>query len=168
MSCGAVPQFLKEVTVMTARSNEHYRSTPSFMLLTTLVSQFETCTLRKTDWTHEAHLSVGTWYVKSLGSEQALKVLRERIRSYNESVGTINSDESGYHETITCVYIKLIDYFLNTVDPSLSADDCSKLLISRFGERNFLLKFYSHERLFSVLARRSWVDPDLQPLEFER
>ena len=137
------------------------------MLIATLVSQFESHTLPKPEWTHEAHLAVGTWYVKNHGVERALTVLRANICSYNESVGTVNSDNGGYHETITCVYIKLIDYFLNIVDKNLGVDECCKLLTSRFGERNFLLTFYSREHLFSVAARRGWVEPDLRPLKFD-
>jgi hypothetical protein len=38
------------------------------------------------------------------------------------------------------------------------------LLASPMGRRDWPLRFYSRERLFSVAARRSFVEPDLAPL----
>ncbi|MEO8307053.1 MAG: hypothetical protein ABI616_03310 [Pseudomonadota bacterium] len=36
------------------------------------------------------------------------------------------------------------------------------LLQSELASSTWPLTYYSHERLFSVAARRGWVDPDLQ------
>jgi hypothetical protein len=38
------------------------------------------------------------------------------------------------------------------------------LLNSPMGQRDLPLRFYSAERLFSVAARRKFIDPDLLPL----
>jgi len=37
---------------------------------------------------------------------------------------------------------------------------------SPFGNKDWLLAYWSKERLFSVEARRAWVEPDLAPLPF--
>ena len=55
-----------------------------------LVAAFLARTLPKPAWTHVAHLRVGLWPVRTLGESGALAALRERIRAYNESVGTAN------------------------------------------------------------------------------
>ena len=65
------------------------------------VEQFDAATLPSWAWTHEAHLICGLSILARFGIENAPNEMRERILKYNESVGKINSDTSGYHETIT-------------------------------------------------------------------
>jgi hypothetical protein len=73
-----------------------------------LVAAFLARTLPKSAWTHVAHLRVGLWHVRRLGETGALTALRSAISSYNEAVGTANTDTSGYHETLTIFYVRLI------------------------------------------------------------
>jgi hypothetical protein len=42
----------------------------------------------------------------------------------------------------------------------------NELLASRYGRSDWLLAHWSRPVLFSVAARRAWVEPDLQPLPF--
>jgi hypothetical protein len=121
-------------------------------------------TLPKAEWTHEAHLRAGLWHVRAHGAVAALELLRQRISAYNESVGTANTDTSGYHETITRFYVTVIDRFLAAADPSLEIDMLARDLLARYGDRQLPLHHYSEGRLFSPVARRSWVEPDLRPI----
>ena len=121
-------------------------------------------TLPKAEWTHHAHLRAGLWHVMQHGAVPALELLRARIRAYNESVGTANTDSSGYHETITRFYVIVIDRFLSTADRSLDMDALADRLIAAHGDRRLPLHHYSESRLFSPVARRSWVEPDLRPI----
>jgi hypothetical protein len=121
-------------------------------------------TLPKAEWTHHAHLRAGLWHVLHHGPFVALDLLRARISAYNTSVGTANTDSSGYHETITRFYVVVIDRFLATVDRTLEVDELARQLIERYGDRRLLQHYYSESRLFSVEARRSWVEPDLRPI----
>ena len=121
-------------------------------------------TLPKAEWTHDAHLRAGLWHVREYGAAPALPLLRARIMSYNESVGTANTDTSGYHETITRFYVVVIDRFLAGVDRGDDLDTLARQLIARYGDRKLPLHHYSEGRLFSVVARRSWVEPDLRPI----
>jgi hypothetical protein len=91
-------------------------------------------------------------------------LLRQRISAYNESVGTANTDASGYHETITRFYVTVIDRFLATADRTLELDRLARELIAVYGDRKLPLHHYSEGRLFSPVARRSWVEPDLRPI----
>ncbi|WP_263417784.1 hypothetical protein [Terriglobus albidus] len=75
------------------------------------VSAFEAGTLPKERWTHAAHILSGAWYVHVLGPEAALTEMRRHIRAYNEAVGTQNTDSSGYHETITVFWIRMLEHF---------------------------------------------------------
>jgi hypothetical protein len=121
-------------------------------------------TLPKAEWTHEAHLRTGLWHVREHGAVTALELLRQRISAYNESVGTLNTDSSGYHETITRFYVTVIDRFLATADRSRELDDLARELIAGYGDRKLPLHHYSEGKLFSPVARRSWVEPDLRPI----
>ncbi len=61
------------------------------------------CRLPKPEWTHEAHLSTCAWIIierADITPERDLPIL---IRRYNESVGGVNDETQGYHETITQV-----------------------------------------------------------------
>lgn len=129
---------------------------------TLLVEQFVAKTLTRAHWTHEAHLCVGLWHVLNHGASDAMALLRDRIRAYNESVGTQNSATSGYHETITQFYVLIICNFLAESNPHLAVDELSTLLLEKHGDRGLVLRYYSRELLFSVNARLNWVAPDKQ------
>jgi hypothetical protein len=90
--------------------------------------------------------------------------LRTRICRYNASCGTQNTDHSGYHETITRFYVHIIDGFLRTADRCRPVDRLAEDLIERYGDRNLPLRHYTRERLFSVQARRQWIEPDVAGL----
>ncbi len=143
---------------------------PSPSDLDSLVNRFHAHTLPKSEWTHHAHLAVGAWQVHTEGPERALPTLRTAIRRLNDTHGTANTDSSGYHETITRAYVVLIAEFLRrlpTTDADLSGR-VRELLASPLVARDALLACYSKGRLFSVEARREWVEPDLSPLGLER
>ena len=127
-----------------------------------LVRAFVDRTLPKPLWTHEAHLRVGLWHVRRHGPEEALRLLRERIAGYNQAVGTANTDDSGYHETLTRFYVRVIAAF---VEAHAAEADLERRLLEERGVRDLPLQHYSKSRLFSVEARRGWVEPDLRPLE---
>ena len=87
------------------------------------------------------------------------------IRGYNESVGGVNSDTEGYHETITRVYLHGVRLFLAEADANDRLHELvNGLLLSPMGKRDWPLRFYSRERLFSVEARRDFIAPDLAAL----
>ena len=130
-----------------------------------LVRLFLDRSLPKPAWTHVAHLRVGLWHVRRFGADLAVDLLRERISRYNEAVGTANTSTSGYHETLTVFYVKVIDAFVSAdASPDQAADMLERRLLEAVGDRELPLRYYSRECLFSTEARRQWVAPDLQPL----
>ncbi len=132
-----------------------------------LIRGFESGSLPKAQWTHHAHLVAGLWYLQQRSPAEALMVLRQRIRAYNEAVGGVNSDTSGYHETITRLFIWGIDRERRRhPEPEFPAQ-VTRLLESPLALKEWPLSYYSRERLGSVAARRDWVEPDLRPLESE-
>jgi hypothetical protein len=122
-------------------------------------------TLPRSDWTHEAHLAATTYLLTRRADIDLDEQLPAIIRGYNESVGGVNDDTQGYHETITRVYLHGARLFLREADVDAPLDEIvNALLVSPMGSRDWPLRFYSAERLFSVDARRRFVLPDLAPL----
>ena len=120
------------------------------------------CTLPREDWTHEAHLAACTWIVRDRPDIVPEREMRTIISTYNESVGGVNSDTEGYHETITQIFISAVRNHLSEIDRHASLTEAvNALLKSERGRRDWPLRSYSRERLFSVEARRRFVAPDL-------
>lgn len=119
------------------------------------------CALPRAEWTHEAHLAATLWLIAERPDIDLDAELPGLIRRYNESVGGRNTGSEGYHETITRVLLAAVrDHAAETEGQELCAR-ANALLLSARGRRDWPLRFYSPERLFSVGARLSFVPPDL-------
>jgi hypothetical protein len=119
------------------------------------------CNLTRADWTHEAHLAACLWLIVERPDVAPERDLPTIIRRFNESVGGVNDATQGYHETITQLYIRGVRAFLARTDPALPlAEKVNALLRAEEGRRDWPLRFYTRERLFSVQARLAWVEPD--------
>jgi hypothetical protein len=119
-------------------------------------------TLSKEEWTHEAHLAATTYLLLRRPDIDIDKELPGIIRRFNESVGGVNSDSEGYHETITRAFLRAVRLFLAEADPKAPLHELvNELLLSPMGRRDWPLRFYSRELLFSVEARRNFVEPDV-------
>ena len=93
--------------------------------------------------------------------EQGPSEFRRLIRAYNESTNTPNTDTGGYHETITQASLRAVRA---AAAAGGSPVEVLHRLLETHGRSDWLLKHWSRERLFSVEARRGWVEPDLAPL----
>ncbi|WP_309601625.1 hypothetical protein [Sphingomonas sp.] len=122
-------------------------------------------TLLKTEWTHEAHLATTIYLTLRYPEIDLDAALPDMIRAYNESVGGVNDDTQGYHDTITRAYLHGVRLFLAGTNRAAPLHELvNALLNSPMGKRDWPLCFWSKERLMSVEARRAWVDPDLERL----
>ena len=121
--------------------------------------------LPRPEWTHEAHLAA-TIYLLLRHPEIDLDTeLPDIIRGYNASVGGVNDDTQGYHDTITRVFLHGVRLFLEEADTLRPIHNLvNELLHSPMGKRDWPLRFYSPERLMSVDARRGFVPPNLAAL----
>ena len=142
-----------------------YRDRVTSEALDQLASEFLSSSLPRDQWNHIAHLSVGAWHVYRFGVDEAVARLRVGIRALNDRHGTPNTTTSGYHETITVAYARLIEEFLSSFEPSIPLEHrVSHLLSGPLSERSCLLRFWSRALLMSEAARAAWVAPDLEPL----
>ncbi|WP_404710774.1 hypothetical protein [Sphingomonas sp. MMS24-J13] len=132
-----------------------------------LSRDFLGCTLPKAEWTHAAHFATTLWLMRNAPGRDLPHAMPGLIRAYNESVGGVNSDTAGYHETITQASLRAARAFMATRpadEPLHEAVDA--LMKSMLGASDWPLAYWSRGRLFAVDARRAWVEPDLQPLPF--
>jgi len=122
------------------------------------------CALPREAWTHEAHLGACLWLLSERPDIDIDAQIGTIIRRFNESVGGVNDDTQGYHDSITRAYVAGVRLFLSQTDETGLAARVNALLVSDMGRREWPLRFYSRERLFSVEARRGFVEPDLDPI----
>ncbi len=126
-----------------------------------LVRSFEECTLPRPQWTHTAHLTVALWYLIHYPRNEATERIRRGIERYNLSV----ANPTGYHETVTLAWIAVICRFLAARREGESVAELDESLSRECGGVDYLLRFYSKDRLFSEISRRTWVPPDRHAIE---
>jgi hypothetical protein len=122
--------------------------------------------LPKPRWTHAAHFAVALWLIACRQDLDASRDMPGFIRAYNEATGVANTDTEGYHETITQASLRAARSFLLQNPGRRLFATCNALMASPLGKSDWLLAYWTRARLFSVEARRGWVDPDLKPLPF--
>lgn len=126
-----------------------------------LVHGFETCTVPRSHWTHEAHLTVALYYVRRYPLSVAIERMRDGLhRLLDELIG----DTSAYHETITVAWMHLIAAFVAEADRGQPFSELALELHRRSGDKDALFTYYSRERLLSDEARRTFATPDKRPL----
>lgn len=130
-----------------------------------LAGGFIDLSLPKTSWTHAAHFATTLWMISCRSDLDPAREMPRLIRRYNEAMGGVNSDTAGYHETITQASIRAARDFLRRHPAALHVA-CNALLKSPLGDPDWLLTYWSRPCLFSVAARRAWVEPDIQPLPY--
>lgn len=118
-------------------------------------------TLPKEEWTHEAHLAACAWLVLERPQIALERELPGIISSYNIAAGGENTDTAGYHETLTQLYIIGVRRFLDGCAEAGLLAKVNALLASDMAPRDWPFRFYSRAVLFSLAARRGWVEPDL-------
>lgn len=130
-----------------------------------IVEQFENKTLPKEQWTHNAHFAVAFVYLDKYKTIlDTLPHVRESIKAYNVAVGTENTENSGYHETLTVFWLTVV-FEYERLKKSIDVHTTySEFIETSYANAAFPLEFYSKATLFSTAARQEWMAPDLMPL----
>lgn len=122
-------------------------------------------TLPKEQWTHGAHFATALWLMLRRPDLVVERDMPGMIARYNESVGGVNSDSEGYHETITQASLIMARRVLAGLPAEVTpAAAFAALVASPLGDKEWPLVYWTRERLMSVAARRTWVEPDIAPL----
>lgn len=124
-----------------------------------LVRSFESAAISREDWGHPEHLVVAAYYCSFLDEESAYLRMREGIFNLLErGFGVDLEKEMPYHETLTVFWMGAVRHFLRT-NPSEPLPVTLECLIKDLG-KNYPLRFYSRELLFSDTARSTFVEPE--------
>lgn len=126
-----------------------------------LVRSFEEATVSRDDWKHAEHLVVALYYLSHHDREIAYAKMRSGIHNLLvKGFGLDLTDEMPYHETITVFWMRTVASFLAGSNGSSLPDKVAEM-VGRF-DKDYPLRFYSRELLFSDEARSSFVEADIQ------
>jgi hypothetical protein len=129
-----------------------------------LVRAFETCEFHPAEFKHYQHLAVALWYLQHHSYEAASEKMRSGIQRLAATYG-----KSGYHETITVFWLKVVHGFVLKADSRATIAELTNKLASEYGHQKPLIsKYYSEETISSDQAKHEWVEPDLKAFEFKR
>lgn len=125
------------------------------------LAAFEAGTFPIAWWTHGAHVAMAAAFLWSLPVAQALATVRDRIRHYNVSQGGANTESSGYHETLTRLWIGAVASSLASLPASCTRLEAARRAHHAFARRSSLFRdWYETDLLKHHAARRDWVAPD--------
>lgn len=127
----------------------------------TLVAAFEDASIARGVWKHAEHLVVALYYVSKYDDiESATKRMRDGL--FNLLTVGFKVDlvkEMPYHETLTVFWLRVVADYAATAN-GLPLHEKANSLIEKF-DKDYPLRFYSREFLFSDEARARFVEPDL-------
>ena len=129
-----------------------------------LLRSFENTTISRDDWKHAEHLVVALCYLERHELDEATTMMRSGILNLLEKgFGVDLTKEMPYHETITVFWMRTA-YAFSLMHKELSFVEKANSLCEMF-DKDYPLKFYSRDLLFSDRARAEYVGPDLLPFE---
>jgi hypothetical protein len=155
------------MSVGRSQQKEHPMSLTTDTDIEALALAMLDCTLPKAEWTHEGHFAAALWLLRHRPDLAAPEAMRRLIMRYNEATKTPNTDSGGYHHSITIASLRAAAHHLAAHAPDAPLHDVlAGLMASVHGRSDWLLAYWRRDTLFSVAARRDWVEPDLAPLPF--
>lgn len=125
-----------------------------------LWAAFHDRSLSSAEWTHTAHLRMAWMHLERYPLDEAHLRMRVGISRLNAAQGLVETPQRGYHETVTRVWLLLVQQ-ARRADPGA---DSASFVAAHPLPREAPLAYYSRERLFSLAARARFLEPDLAPL----
>lgn len=129
-----------------------------------LVRSFEDATISHADWKHAEHLVVALYYLTSTDLETAYIKMRAGILNLLEHGFKVNlTKEMPYHETITLFWMRTVADFNDSKDGASLLEKANEVAYE--WDKDYPLRFYSRELLFSDRARDEFVEPDIDQIK---
>jgi hypothetical protein len=125
--------------------------------------QFENCTFPHEQLGHREHVKLAYLYLRQQPLEMAIDRMRASLQVYAAHHGAPDTLDRGYHETITLVWMRLVQFTLEEYGPAASADQFYDQH-PQLWQSKVLRLFYSRDRLQTWEAKRQFVDPDVAVL----
>jgi hypothetical protein len=133
---------------------------------TELLRQFEELSLPFELWTHQAHVRVAFCYLQKYCFDDALVRVRSAIKAYNAHHQVPENATSGYNETTTVAFLRIIDATMRAYGQAMPTPDSQAFCDTHphLLHRQVLRLFYSPERRMHPDAKGMFVEPDLAGL----
>jgi len=129
-------------------------------VLEEFIDAWERGTLPKKCWTHGAHVGVAAYFAWEYPADVLVRVMRLGIRHYNLASGGCNTEDNGYHETLTRFWAGEVGNFVRAGGFASRLEAVQATLV-RFGDHSgYFRDFYSFDVVRDRHARREWVEPD--------
>lgn len=131
-----------------------------------LLNLFEQQKLPLSEWNQRTHVAIAYLCLREDGFEEALCRMRRGIKAFNAHNGVEDSPTSGYNETTTVAFLRIIhaaDQAYQGVFPTESSEefcDAHPQLLNK----HVLRFFYSPDQRMHPDAKTKFVEPDLAPL----
>lgn len=125
-----------------------------------VVRGFENGTISRADWRHREHLTVALYYLSHHDFDLALIKMRDGIFNLLKAFAVDVQKEMPYHETLTIFWLRTVADFAKSKNGASMLETCNEL-VEKF-DKDFPLRFYSRELLFSDEARKRFVESDLR------
>lgn len=125
-----------------------------------LVRSFEDASISREAWRHAEHLTVALYYLSHHDIDTATTKMRDGI--FNLLRNGFNVDltkEMPYHETLTVFWMRTVADFSSSKNGASLLEKANELTTNF--DKDYPLKFYSREVLFSDEARSRFVEPEL-------
>ena len=131
------------------------------------LAAFESCAHPLDQWHHREHVKLAYILLLRYPLDEAIARARSGIKAYNQSKNLPDELSSGYHETMTQAWMRIIHATLCEYGPAENADAFYEQHPQLSQKKNLRL-FYSRDRFVSWEAKRSFREPDLAPLPASR
>lgn len=124
------------------------------------IGQWHAGSLPKELWTHGAHVAARAYHAYGRGLAEAFATMKAGIAQFNEAIGGVNSATSGYHETLTQLWVAVVKFYLDGQRYGTRYEAVCGAM-EQFGEdRDLHRLFYSFDVVRNLQARAGWVPPD--------
>ncbi len=127
------------------------------------IQHFEACSFPFDQWHHRAHVKLAYLYLTRFGFDAAGTKLRAGIRAYNATKNIPDQPTSGYHETMTQFWLRIVQATVQQYGGLATADEFFDFHPQLSQKKNHRL-FYSPGLFMSPEAKREFVEPDLTGL----
>jgi len=135
------------------------KSTPSVEDIT-FRTAFEKGDIPPSEFHHRDHLRLAYVYLCEHETKPAFELFRRHVKKFLSDNGV---PDDKYHETVTASWVQAVRHFMELCGSASSFEDMINH-DNRLLDMNIMLTHYREETLFSDIARREFVQPDLEPI----
>ena len=89
----------------------------------TFLQRFEQCQIAPDDWGHREHIKVAYLYLQRMPLDGAVGRMREGLKALQAAFQVPDALDRGYHETMTQVWMRLVEFTLSQFGATASADE---------------------------------------------